>query len=70
VQARLDATLEEVADSGLEWREVAARGETPLARCLSLALVGDMASAYHALARGIDPASMDALVRIKERLSP
>ena len=70
VQARLDATLELVADSGLEWREVAARGETPLARCLSLALVGDMASAYHALARGIDPASMDALVRIKERLSP
>ncbi|MGH2695599.1 MAG: SIS domain-containing protein [Actinomycetota bacterium] len=70
VQARLDATLELVADSGLEWREVAAREETPLGRCLSLALVGDMASAYHALARGIDPASMDALVRIKERLSP
>ena len=69
VQARLDATLEEVADSGLEWREVAAHGETPLARCLSLALVGDMASTYHALARGIDPSSMDALVRIKERLS-
>lgn len=69
VQARLDATLEEVADSGLEWREVQARGDTPLARCLSLAMVGDVASAYHALARGIDPASMDALVRIKDRLS-
>lgn len=69
VQARLDATFEELADSGLEWREVAARGETPLGRCLSLALVGDMASAYHAVARGIDPAGMDALVRIKERLS-
>jgi glucose/mannose-6-phosphate isomerase len=69
VQARLDATLEELADSGLEWREVTARGETPLARCLSLTLVGDLASAYHALARGIDPAAMDALVRIKERLS-
>jgi glucose/mannose-6-phosphate isomerase len=69
VQARLDATLEEISDSGLEWREVRARGETPLARCLSLALVGDLASAYHALARGIDPAAMDSLVRIKERLS-
>ena len=69
VQARLDATLEEIADSGLEWREVLARGETPLARCLSLALVGDLASAYHALARGIDPAAMHPLVRIKERLS-
>jgi glucose/mannose-6-phosphate isomerase len=69
VQARLDATLEEISDSGLEWREVRARGETPLARCLSLALVGDLASAYHAVARGIDPAAMDSLVRIKERLS-
>jgi glucose/mannose-6-phosphate isomerase len=69
VQARLDATLEEIGDSGLEWREVDARGDTPLARCLSLSMLGDLASAYHALGRGIDPAAMDALVRIKERLS-
>ncbi|MGH2674598.1 MAG: SIS domain-containing protein [Actinomycetota bacterium] len=69
VQARLDATLEELADSGLEWREVRARGDSPLTRCLSLAVLGDMASAYHGLARGIDPAAMDSLVRIKERLS-
>lgn len=69
VQARLDATLEEIEDSGLAWRQVEARGETPLARCLSLCLLGDLASTYHALARGIDPAAMDALVRIKERLS-
>jgi glucose/mannose-6-phosphate isomerase len=69
VQARLDATLEEMAGSGLEWREVHASGGTPLARALSLAVLGDMASAYHALARGLDPAAMDPLIRIKERLS-
>jgi glucose/mannose-6-phosphate isomerase len=69
IQARLEATLEELEDSALEWREVRARGDTSLARCLSLALVGDLASTYHALARGIDPAAMGALVRIKERLS-
>jgi len=69
VRARLEATLDQMADSGLEWREVWARGETPPARCLSLALLGDLASAYHALARGIDPAAMDPLVRIKERLA-
>ena len=69
VQPRLDATLEEIDDSGLDWREVRAGGDTPLARCLSLALVGDLASTYHALARGLDPAAMDSLVRIKERLS-
>ena len=46
-----------------------ARGDTPLARVLTLSLVGDVASTYHALARGIDPAAMEALVRVKERLS-
>jgi glucose/mannose-6-phosphate isomerase len=69
VQPRLDATHEEMADSGLEWREVWARGDTPLGRCLWLTVLGDMASAYHGLARGIDPAAMGPLVRIKERLS-
>lgn len=68
VQARLDATLEEIADSGLEWREVRARGDTPLVRCLSLGVLGDLSSAYHALGRGIDPAAMESLVRIKGRL--
>ncbi|MGH2662249.1 MAG: bifunctional phosphoglucose/phosphomannose isomerase [Actinomycetota bacterium] len=68
VQARLDATLEEIGGSGLEWREVRARGEGPLDRALSLSLFGDFASAYHALSRGIDPASMDAIIRVKERL--
>jgi glucose/mannose-6-phosphate isomerase len=69
VQPRLEATLEELADSSLEWREVRARGETALARGLSLALIGDLASAYHALARGIDPAVMDPLDRVKLRLA-
>jgi glucose/mannose-6-phosphate isomerase len=68
VQARLDASLEQIEDAGMDWRQVEARGDTPLARGHSLALIGDLASAYHALGRGIDPAAMDALVRIKERL--
>ncbi|MGH2724467.1 MAG: SIS domain-containing protein [Actinomycetota bacterium] len=68
VPRRLEATLAEVEGSGLRWREVWARGEEPLARGLSLALVGDLAATYHALSRGVDPAAMDALVRVKERL--
>jgi hypothetical protein len=68
IQPRLDATLDEMADAGLEWRQVWARGDTPLGRCLSLVALGDLASAYHGLARGIDPAAMEPLVRIKERL--
>jgi glucose/mannose-6-phosphate isomerase len=69
VQPRIDATLEEIVDSGMEWREVRVGGDTPLSRALSLALLGDLASAYHALGRGIDPAEMASLDRIKGRLS-
>jgi glucose/mannose-6-phosphate isomerase len=69
VQVRLDATLDELGESGLDWREMQARGDTPLARGMSLAMAGDLASAYHALARGIDPAVMDPLDRVKRRLA-
>jgi glucose/mannose-6-phosphate isomerase len=69
VGPRLEATLDEVTGSGLEWREVRARGAGPLARAMSLAMIGDLASAYHALVRGIDPAAMASLDRIKARLA-
>jgi glucose/mannose-6-phosphate isomerase len=69
VKDRLEATLDEVAGSGLEWREVASRGTGPLARAMSLAVTGDLASAYHALAHGVDPAAMGSLDRIKSRLA-
>lgn len=65
----LEATLAEVEESGLGWREVQARGSGPLARMLSLILLGDTASAYHALARGIDPTPIDAIERVKRRFS-
>jgi glucose/mannose-6-phosphate isomerase len=69
VPLRLEATLREIEDAGLASREVRARGATPLARAMSLALIGDLASTYHALLRGIDPAAMRSLERIKQRLS-
>jgi len=69
VGPRLRATLEEIDGSGLEWREVWARGRSPLARGLSLSLIGDLASAYHAIGRGIDPSAMASLTRVKERLA-
>jgi glucose/mannose-6-phosphate isomerase len=69
VPVRLEATLREIERAGLAFREVRAQGSTPLARAMSLALTGDMASTYHALFRGIDPAAMLSLERIKRRLS-
>lgn len=69
VAPRLEATLEQVSASGIEVREVHALGHAPLARALSLMLVGDAASAYHAMAAGIDPAPIDAISRVKARLA-
>jgi glucose/mannose-6-phosphate isomerase len=66
VDARLAATREEIGD--LPWREASARGASPLSRALSLIMLGDMASAYHALARSVDPAPIESLERIKRRL--
>lgn len=66
VGTRLVATREEVGE--LPWREVHARGASPLSRALSLMMLGDAASAYHAVARGLDPAPIDSLERIKRRL--
>ena len=68
VEPRLVATLEEVRGADIDVREVRAEGPSPLARALSLAMIGDVASAYHAVARGIVPAPIDAIARVKRRL--
>ena len=70
VQPRLDATLPEVRDADIEVLEVRAEaGSSPLARGLELMLTGDLASAYHGLAHGIDPAPIEAIARVKARLA-
>lgn len=69
VGLRLRATLEALEPSGLEWREVGARGGSPLARVLSLMLLGDVVSTYHALARGVDPTPIEAIGAVKSRLA-
>ncbi len=70
VQARLDATLPEIRAADVEVMEVSAEhGSSPLARGLELMLVGDVTSAYHAIERGIDPAPIEAIARVKARLS-
>ncbi|HEX9890658.1 MAG TPA: SIS domain-containing protein [Actinomycetota bacterium] len=64
----LAAVTEVVAASGLEVRTASARGDTRLGRLLALVVLGDAASTYHALMRGIDPAPIEAIARIKERM--
>jgi glucose/mannose-6-phosphate isomerase len=53
------------SDGGLDTVEVRAQGESPLARFMSLALVGGATSVYLALLRGVDPAPIAAIERLK-----
>jgi glucose/mannose-6-phosphate isomerase len=48
---------------------VESRGESPLARLISLSTVGDHASLYLALLYGIDPATVDAITWLKRRMA-
>jgi glucose/mannose-6-phosphate isomerase len=69
VDGRLQATLEVVGESGLSWHAAHARGTSPLDQVLSLMLIGDVASIYHALEHGIDPTPIEAIDRIKARMA-
>jgi glucose/mannose-6-phosphate isomerase len=68
VQVRLDATLPEVRAADLEVLEIRTDAGSSLARGLELMLIGDLASALHAIERGIDPAPVEAISRVKARL--
>jgi len=68
-QERLAAAFSILEDAGIAHREISVPpASPPLARSMGLALVGDLASTYHALGRGIDPAPIDAIHRLKGRL--
>jgi glucose/mannose-6-phosphate isomerase len=49
--------------------EVWANGRSPLARLLTLVQTGDLVTTYAALARGVDPTPIDAIVRLKRTLA-
>ncbi len=49
--------------------EVAAEGEGGLARALSAVVVGDFASVYLAIRRGLDPTPVDVIQRLKRELA-
>ena len=57
------------ASRGVSTYRVDAMGETRLERLLSLVLLGDLVSLYLAVLRGVDPAVVDAIDRLKEALA-
>ncbi len=68
IATRVGVTRALVAAAGLEVREVFASGGSRLQRLLSLILLGDFASVYLAILRGVDPTPVPVLSELKERL--
>jgi glucose/mannose-6-phosphate isomerase len=68
VAARFGVTVDVVSASGLEFDEVWAEGQSPLARLMWLCLLGDAVSVYLAFLRGVDPTPIEAIARIKAAL--
>ncbi len=67
--ARFALSADIVRDAGVEVREVGVTGHGPLATLLSLIAIGDFASCYVGLRRGIDPTPVEAIVRLKAALA-
>jgi glucose/mannose-6-phosphate isomerase len=68
IAPRVAATVQAIAGSGLESREVLAEGSTSMEIVFSLVMLGDFVSTYLAVLRGVDPMPVRVLTRLKERL--
>lgn len=49
--------------------ELVAQGKSVFARAMSLIMLGDFASVYAAISQGIDPTTIEAIVRLKKEMS-
>jgi len=69
VARRVIATREVAFGAAVSVDEVRARGNSRLARLLSLVLFGDFVSVYLAILRGVDPTPVARIEEIKRRLA-
>lgn len=65
---RIDVTEEVLKAAGMASMRVRARGESALAQVMSLVMLGDLASVYLAVLRGIDPTPVEEIEGLKARL--
>ena len=69
MRLRIEATKELIEEAGLRVVELWARGSNRLEKMFSLIYLGDMASIYLALARGIDPYELKSIQAIKLKMA-
>jgi glucose/mannose-6-phosphate isomerase len=69
VKERIDLTARLVAPGAAGVHRVESRGQTTVERVFSLVLLGDLVSVYLAALRGVDPANVEVLDRLKSELA-
>ena len=69
VERRFDLTRDLVAEHTGGVIELAAEGDTALARVMDLVMLGDYASLYLGLLRGVDPGPVEMIGKLKGRLA-
>ena len=68
IRRRIELTAELVAGDCADSLRLESRGDNPLERLLSLVLLGDLVSLYVAILRGVDPAPVQVIERLKAEL--
>lgn len=68
VRRRIELTADVVEAAGSPVQRIASRGDSPVERLLSLILLGDLASVYAAVVRGVDPTPVERIEDFKQRL--
>jgi glucose/mannose-6-phosphate isomerase len=69
IRQRIELTRGWIASKGFATYRIDGIGETRIERLVSLVLLGDLVSLYLAVLRGVDPAVVDAIDRLKEALA-
>ena len=69
IAARFPLSIEIAQQAGVVAEEVWGAGRSALARLMSLVLLGDFTSVYHALAHGVDPTPVAVIDRLKAALA-
>jgi glucose/mannose-6-phosphate isomerase len=69
VQMRHDFTHDKLSEAGVDVAEVESRGDSALARMMSLILFGDYVSTYLAFLNDVDPTPTDVIEELRDWLS-
>jgi glucose/mannose-6-phosphate isomerase len=69
VKERIDLTARLVAPNAAGVHRVESRGQTTVERVFSLVLLGDLVTIYLSALRGVDPANIEVLERLKDELA-